>query len=79
MPKHSKCDALAQKLLRLIVDSGRADGFKLIVVVGVKKISRYIGALYSLVNAGLVSRVPISCGEWFYKFTPAGHEAAKEE
>lgn len=67
--------SLSGELLRLIAASGRGERFTLRDVAPARP-TRFLVAFQQLLDAGLVERVPVSCGAWFYRLTPAGAKQA---
>jgi hypothetical protein len=70
-------DGLARQLLRRVVAAGAAERFTFAEVIPLRERMRFIVSLESLVEAGWAERVPVGCGKWWYRLTPAGIEQAK--
>lgn len=65
----------AHLLLQRAVTAGLADGFTLRQVAPCDA-SKMLKALERLIEVELIQRVPIKCGVWNYRLTPAGVLAA---
>jgi hypothetical protein len=75
--KPRRIEDTARDLLRRIVATGLADRFAFADVAPPRERTFSYVAFERLLHAGLIDRVPVSCGVWHYRVTEDGREAAQ--
>lgn len=64
-------DAKLVEVLRACVALPNAERFAYLDAVP-RRASESIDAFYRLIDLGFLERIPVACGVWFYRVTPAG-------